>query len=640
MRRALYILGVLAAGLMLVGSVTVAALMSDKVETAAVQLATAEFSRALGTNAQVGAVEYRFPARLTLRDIYLEDQQRDTLLYVHELYAHFNPSALLEGEIHFSHVHLKEVVAKVYRIPNAEHGAQADSLVWNYQFLADAFKTEKKEKDPMRSMFAVRDVQLDDIRLRYEHHEVLLTHADMDLHHLSAEKLDAEISELAMTVRKVENLKSKVESGKSNSARFVVEDMKAHVILTDSMLRVPTLSARLPQSKFSMSEIALRLPFESASFDSPLHIEAQLVPADIGLFVPKVKGMKRSLTLSGSMSGTVDSLAFSNMLMLYNGQKFIEGDIAAIGLFNEKNPYLRANLTDLHTRAAQIQDFLSQLYGQPVTLAKPLHRVGEIHYRGLAEGRLHDLTLHGAFRTALGAISTDGTFRSDSLFKHMEYDARVVGRNFRLGRMLDAPKLTTVTLDLASKGRIDEGAGSGTIKAYVREFTYNNYTYADLHIDGRIQPRHYKGRLHIDDPHLKMAFDGVVNLHEQNPEINFSLRCDNFDTAPFSSQYSAFGYQPSLRTSFALAVDLNGKQADDISGYLVLDSLFLATPQDSALMQQLTLLVSAQGTNSKAITLRSDYLSAQLDGLFRYADVMPAFQYLAHAYLPSVVEAP
>ena len=79
MKKVLYILGVLLVGLMLVGGMLVATLSSDKVETAAVQLATAELSRALGTNAHVGAVEYRFPARLTIRDIYLADQQGDTL---------------------------------------------------------------------------------------------------------------------------------------------------------------------------------------------------------------------------------------------------------------------------------------------------------------------------------------------------------------------------------------------------------------------------------------------------------------------------------------------------------------------------------------------------------------------------------
>ena len=617
MKHVLYILGVFLTSVVLLAGVLLASLSSDKVETAAVQLATAELSRTLGTTAQVGAVEYRFPARMTIRDIYLEDRQGDTLAYIGEAFAQFSPLALRHGEIRFSQVRLKDMVADVHRLPDS---------TWNYSFLAEAFRSEKKNEDPMRSLIAVKDVQLDNIRFRYEDLEIAIPHADMDLHRLSANLLDAEISELAMQMQKRDRQSSAV------SVPLVVENMKAHVILTDSMLSVPTMQAQLPNSSLNISEIALRLPADSAELTAPFRIDAQLVPADIAMLAPQLKGLKKPINLTGTVSGSVDSVAFGGMTVRYNGVTVLEGEVSAVGLPDLSNPFLSANLTDVQTNAAQLQDFLSQLYGRPFHLPKQVHRLGTIHYRGLAQGRLHDLTLHGAFRTALGTISTDGTFRSDSLFEHMAYDARVVGRNFRLGKLLDAPKLQTVTVDLSSKGRINEGALYGDVKAHVRQLTYDQYTYADLQIDGTLEPRRYQGKFAVEDPHLNMTFDGVVNLREKDPEVNFNLRCRHFDTAPLSSQR--------LSTSFALAVDMNGARVDEISGYMVLDSLFLATPKDSALMQQMTLLVSADASNSKAITLRSDYLTAQLDGIFRYADIVPAFTALANYYLPSAVPAP
>ena len=63
MKRFFYILGVLLVSLLLVGMVLVFALTSDKVETAAIRLVTNELSRGLGTDAHIGSVEYRFPAR-------------------------------------------------------------------------------------------------------------------------------------------------------------------------------------------------------------------------------------------------------------------------------------------------------------------------------------------------------------------------------------------------------------------------------------------------------------------------------------------------------------------------------------------------------------------------------------------------
>ena len=617
---------------MLVGTMLVCALMSDTVETAAVRLAARELSEALGTTAQIGRVEYHFPARVALHDVYIEDLQGDTLLYTAEIYAHFRPLALRDDEIRFSHVRLSDAVIKVYRVERQKPKEESE---WNYQFLVDALKSDKpKEKSPMESLVSVRDIQLNNIRLQYEDQLVLLDYALMDLHELSEHILDAEIQQMALTLQ---------SSGSGNES-FAVEDMQAHVVINDSTFTVPTLRAQLPQSRLDLSGIEVKFPagdtlYLSKSAHEIMFAlrfnEALLVPSDLALFVPRMKNIKRPITLNGALNGTLDSLAFDGLTMRYNGRTVLEGNVSAVGLPDINNPYLRANLTDLHTNAAQLQDFLSQLYGRPIRLPQAVHRLGDIHYRGLAEGHLHDLTLHGAFRTALGTITTDGTFVSDSLFNHMTYDARLVGQKFRLGRMLNHDKLSTVTVDVASQGEIADSKVKGDIKAHIRQLKYNGYTYNDLHINGRYEPQLYKGTFNIDDPHMSLAFDGVVNLREQDPEINFNLLCRHLDMAPLIDERFA-----SLRSSFAMAVDMNGTKPDEISGYMVLDSLFLATAHDSLLMQQMTLLVSADPNGSKAITLRSDYLNARIDGFFRYADLMPAGQAMMHHYLPTAIDAP
>ena len=618
MKRFLYIVAVFMVSLLLVVMMLLAALTSDKVETAAVQLVTAEFSRAMGTKAQIGDVEYRFPARLALHDIYIEDQQRDTLAYIGEVYAHFSPMALQHGQIRFSHVRLSDVVAHVYRLPDS---------TWNYTFLAEAFRSDA-ERSPFNSVLSVRDVQLARIRLRYESYEATLSHAALDLHHFSASSLDAQIQDLAMTVRRLPKSQYPVP--------LSVTSLRAHVMATDSLLSFPTLTADLPHSHLDLSGIRIDIP-DSAKRKEILPsvammMNVSLTPADLVLFAPRLKGLNKAVSLKGSLQGTVDSLAFKDIAVRYNNRLILEGDVSAMGLPDLSNPYLRANLKDINTNAARLQDFLSHLYGRPFRLPAEVHRLGTIHYRGLAEGRLHDLTLHGAFRTALGTITTDGTFRSDSLFNHMDYDARVVGRRLQLGRLVDHAPLETATLDVRSKGKIDAGEVNGDIIANINQLTYDGYTYDDIRINGHYQPRHYNGSFEVHDPHLDASFNGVVDVQDRNPEINFSLRCNHFDTKPL--------HLAPLKTSFALTVDMSGASADKMSGYLVLDSLAVATVRDSILMSQLTLLVNAGDNQQKTMTMRSDYITVDADGQFRYADLFPSAQALLHRYLPSVIESP
>ena len=628
MKRILYILAVLFVSILLVGGMLIAVLTSDKVSTAAVQAVTAEFSQSLGTQAQVGAIKYRFPARVSVHDVYIEDLAQDTLLYVGEIKVSFHPLALLRNEIQFSHVRLQDVTAKIYRLPDS---------TWNYAIIHLNKRSHKKKahKDPFSSLLSVRDIRLQNIRVRYEDYQAHLAHANMDLNHFGAEALDAEIGDLAMQMTR-RSVRTKP---------FVVESVKAHVVLNDSALTFPALNARLSHSRLDMSGIAIHFPavdslrlLRSAhdiTFGMAFH-EATIVPSDLAVFAPRVKGLSRPITLNGAVGGTLDSLHFDNIAVRYDGRTILEGNVSAVGLPDLNNPYLRANLKDIHTNAAQLQDFLSQLYGRPMRLPAEVHRLGDIHYRGLAEGHLHDLTLHGAFRTALGTITTDGSFKSDSLFDHMTYDARLVGRKFRFGRMIHYAPLGTMTLDFASKGSIDEGKVSGDIRAHIRALTHNGYTYEDLHINGRYTPQRYEGKFAITDPHLNLSFDGVVDLHDLNPEINFNLLCKHFDSAPLG--IASLG--SSLCTRFSMAVDLNGVETDKMNGYLVIDSLFLATSEDSVLMQQLKLFVDANEGLAKHIGLVSDYLHADLDGTFHYSDLAPAFQAMMHHYLPSAVAAP
>ena len=113
MKRFFYIVGVFLVSLLLVLTMLTAVLMSDRVQTAAVQWVTSEFAEALGTNAHIGAVHYHFPARVSVHDIYLEDRNHDTLLYVDEIYLHLRVLPLLRGNVQLSHAHIRKARSKL-----------------------------------------------------------------------------------------------------------------------------------------------------------------------------------------------------------------------------------------------------------------------------------------------------------------------------------------------------------------------------------------------------------------------------------------------------------------------------------------------------------------------------------------------
>ncbi len=637
MKRVLYILAVLLTSLLLVGAMCVCILSSDRVETAAVNLVADELSRGLGTAAEVGAVEYHFPARLRIKDIYIEDRQHDTLLYVGEIYAHLRPLPLWKNEIRFSRVAVRNGVVRAYALPSGEY---------NYQFLVDAFRRTDKPHNPFHAFLSVKDIEIENIRAQYDDYQGWIDRAYMDLYHLTQDSLDAEIRSLSAYAANPHD-------------RLQIEDLRAHLVYNDTLLAIPTLYLRLPHSEVDAGGVEYTMhnaagEHEPCGIDHStrtgkllsesntirFHItQAAVSPQDLAFFAPKLRTLNKKVRLTGDIVGTLDSIRATDFTLRYNEQQLFEGDFTAIGLPDIHNPYLKIRCTDLFANARLLQDFVSDLQDRPYRLPREVHRLGDIHYRGQIEGRLHDVVLHGAFRTALGVITTDGALQSDSLFRHLDYNMRVATKRFRIGKMLAHQPLGNISLDVRLQGEATDGQPKGKVQAYVRDLTYNGYTYRQLQANGHYNEQHYDGTLAIKDDNLELYFNGLVSLTEGKPEIDCDLRLVRF-------RPGVLGLSPSLaavEVGSTIAVNLNGINVDEMNGYLVVDSLRLKNGSDSLLMQQLKLIVQAE-QKKKQIRLSSDYLTMGVSGEFRYAELpqmvlRQAAHYLPHAFSAEKREA-
>ncbi|MEO8414519.1 MAG: translocation/assembly module TamB domain-containing protein [Ginsengibacter sp.] len=85
----------------------------------------------LKTKVAIGKLDVAFPTALSLQNVFIEDQSKDTLLYGGELKVDISMLKLLKKDIEIQEISLINIVVKVKRLP-------PDS-VFNFQFIADAF---------------------------------------------------------------------------------------------------------------------------------------------------------------------------------------------------------------------------------------------------------------------------------------------------------------------------------------------------------------------------------------------------------------------------------------------------------------------------------------------------------------------
>ena len=118
----------------------------------------------LHTRVRIGHLYVGFPSRIILKNIYLEDRARDTLLAGGKIQLDISMLRLLRQEVRISRLELDDMTVKIKR--------RMPDSVFNFQFIVDAFSTggknPPKKKDTAGGFqYLIGDVSLQQVRFVY-----------------------------------------------------------------------------------------------------------------------------------------------------------------------------------------------------------------------------------------------------------------------------------------------------------------------------------------------------------------------------------------------------------------------------------------------------------------------------------------
>jgi hypothetical protein len=183
-------------------------------------------SRRLKTRVRIGGLEVGLFRSVTLRNVYIEDRQRDTLVSAGLIDVHVRMLGLLHHQLDIGQVHLEDVTAKIRR--------ELPDTVFNFQFIVDAFtgapsaRADTTTGTPMK--IDLKELQLDRIRFVYRDtvtgndvavwigHSV--THTGLiDLDHLRFDIPDFEVEDMQAKVWMERSLGGAGKSGGAGTAQ-------------------------------------------------------------------------------------------------------------------------------------------------------------------------------------------------------------------------------------------------------------------------------------------------------------------------------------------------------------------------------------------------------------------------------------
>lgn len=616
MKRFAYIVSILLICILMVAYMLSLLVRNGEVQTAAVRWLAAEVSQALKADIDVGHVDYRFFNTLHIDDIYVSDQQGDTLAYVGTVDVQVRMRDLLRKKVSVRKVAIDRPYVNLH-----DH---------NYDFLVRALQSnDTTSLDSLPVAIEVNDVHITNIRARMD--TLLLTDAEarMSLNRLDNEALEADIQTLH---GKIVDYRT---AGRDKRARTLFElcAMEASLVANDTLVEMPRLYVRLPHSQLNSEVVRI----DTTSFTLRLS-DTYITGRDLGLFIPQVQTADGKVGLTAALQGNKDSVVLNELSMSYKGIPFFRGNATAYQWQDFDSLRLRAECEDLVVKASLLQDFIADILEHPYQLPVEAYRLGDMHYKGVVSGRLRDMNLQGTFRSALGVFTTDGHAQIDAQFDDLAFNGAIGTKRFRLGRLLGNKDLGSVALNMQMDGHMAQGHPiHGKFRGEVQRLTYKQYTYTNIRLDGKYDTDGIEGSLVSLDPNIQLSLNGLADLGETSPNINVSLDLQHLrlDALHLTDKLYDSDIQGQLYINFY------GTHIDHIDGYLVLDSLLIANAGDTARMTQLKITAETFSDDSThhSLKLQSDYMVGRIAGNFSYTELGTTVKKLAVHYLPHLFDS-
>lgn len=132
------------------------------IQTFVVAKITQSISEKSGAEFHIGSVKVAFPKTIKIKDIYLQDQQADTLLYLQGLQINVDLFRLFKKEVFVNNLELENMVTHIHRKKAAD--------LFNFQFFIDSFSTgttDSISKQGSPWIFFVQDIHLKNIRATF-----------------------------------------------------------------------------------------------------------------------------------------------------------------------------------------------------------------------------------------------------------------------------------------------------------------------------------------------------------------------------------------------------------------------------------------------------------------------------------------
>ncbi len=580
-------------------------LLLPPVQTFFAKKVTAIVNEEFGISIEIDKIAITVWGDVAIKEVVISDKNNDSLFYSKTIHTNiYNLPDWYEGKLRFDQVSITD-----FKMKMIQYKGDSDT---NLDHFVDAFDTGKKSE----SEFLMTIVHAELKNSEYSYYDY-----NQEIPRLAEfKKIDASTDNLLI---KGPNFSTDIKKMSFNEYRGVrVENISARFAYTLKDITIRDIDLKTKKSKVK-GNVILRYDRKDFSdfnnkviFDASFY-EGLIASEDLKCFYSEIN-TGQFFSLKTKIKGALNDITFYQLDLEGKEKLDVIGDLHFKNLFGKKGqPFsMDADFKKLTTNYESLIHLLPNILEPKLPLQ--LQKLKNISVRGKTYVTLHSIISDIKVQTEIGNAVMDFSFSDLNSDKTPKYIGSLGLVNFDIGSVLGEKKLGGITANLEVDGQgFSEADLNSKMKGVIKSVFVNKYLYKNITLDGRFKKPLFEGYASIDDPNIKMDFDGMVNFKPTENEYLFKSSIEYVDL--YRIKLSTIDTLSILKGN--LDIDLKGSTIDDVYGKIALKNGKYTNQIQTYNFTDFEIVSQFDADKVRTISINSpEIIQGEIKGKFKFAN--------------------
>ncbi|WP_255555102.1 translocation/assembly module TamB domain-containing protein [Flavobacterium sp. NKUCC04_CG] len=569
------------------------------VQTKLARVVTNKLNESMGTEIYVDKVAITIFGGVTLQGVNVLDNHDKTFININ----HFNTNILdlnllLKGKLYFGKASMDGLYFNI-------HTYKGETKT-NFDLFIEAFDDGQPGDGSFR-------LSAQELKIRNSHFVI----SDDNHEHpvsLDLKELNASISKFLIKGPEIYADIKSLQLVESHG--LSVRDLKAEFAYTQSNISLEKLVLRTKESVLAGN---IQLDFQGDDmkyFVDRVKLDVQIDKAsiatnDINLFYPEF-GAGQKFFLKTQLKGVMNDFTLTDLKLIDDHYSEVIGYFRFQNIFGNSGPFrMDTQLDRLSSTYYDLKELMPNVLGK--LLPVELTRLGSINLSGTIGLTKKTLDTDIDLISSAGRVTAKVGMTNIDKIEDATYVGKVALVEFNLGEILANPSFGKTNLDIELDGRgFSEKYLNTSLVGKVTSFAFQGYNYQHIEVDGTMRMPYFKGYLNSNDPNLKLAFDGLIDLSSKVKNYDFTAKIDYADLHKLH-----FVKDTLAIFKGDLSFKATGNTLDDLAGAFHIENAMYQNKRDQYLFEDFTVNSSFSSDGVRTISLSSqDAIEGQISGRF------------------------